>query len=341
VTTRRSIEIVGGGLAGLSLGLALRRDGVPVTLYEAGRYPRHRVCGEFITGLGQDAIALLKLDPFLASARAAKTLAWFAGATEFRREHLPEPARRISRYFLDASLADAFVAAGGELKLDSRLDTTATPAGRVFCTGRVRAESPWLGLKCHLRNFELSADLELHLGRGGYVGFCAVEGGSINVCGLFRKHVGVNGNRERILSAYLRLVGLNSLADRFDQAVHVPDSWCAVAGMNFSGHSLPTDRIQLGDAHALIAPFTGNGMAMAFQSAAEALGPLVSWARGEREWDTTTQRINTGLRRRFRRRLRMATWVHPFLFSRLGQRCFRLAQLTGLTPSRPWYQFLH
>jgi len=47
----RSVEVVGGGLAGLSLGLALRRRGVPVTVWEAGHYPRHRVCGEFITGL--------------------------------------------------------------------------------------------------------------------------------------------------------------------------------------------------------------------------------------------------------------------------------------------------
>ena len=45
------IEIVGGGLAGLSLGLALRQQDIPVTLFEAGSYPRHRVCGEFITGL--------------------------------------------------------------------------------------------------------------------------------------------------------------------------------------------------------------------------------------------------------------------------------------------------
>ena len=48
-----SIEIVGGGLAGLSLGVALRREGVPVTLFEAGDYPRHRVCGEFIAGLAE------------------------------------------------------------------------------------------------------------------------------------------------------------------------------------------------------------------------------------------------------------------------------------------------
>jgi 2-polyprenyl-6-methoxyphenol hydroxylase-like FAD-dependent oxidoreductase len=30
------MEIIGGGLAGLSLGLALQRAGVPVTIYESG-----------------------------------------------------------------------------------------------------------------------------------------------------------------------------------------------------------------------------------------------------------------------------------------------------------------
>jgi len=42
----KRVQIVGGGLAGLTLGLRLRQFGVPVDLYEAGSYPRHRVCGE-------------------------------------------------------------------------------------------------------------------------------------------------------------------------------------------------------------------------------------------------------------------------------------------------------
>jgi 2-polyprenyl-6-methoxyphenol hydroxylase-like FAD-dependent oxidoreductase len=51
-TSTKPITIVGGGLAGLTLGIGLRRRGVPTTLWEAGHYPRHRVCGEFICRRG-------------------------------------------------------------------------------------------------------------------------------------------------------------------------------------------------------------------------------------------------------------------------------------------------
>ena len=55
----KEITIAGGGLAGLSLAVALRLRGVPVTVLEAGHYPRHRVCGEFISGVSTETLDFL------------------------------------------------------------------------------------------------------------------------------------------------------------------------------------------------------------------------------------------------------------------------------------------
>jgi len=73
------VQIIGGGLAGLTLGIGLRQHDVPVTIIEAGHYPRHRVCGEFISGAGLQSLARLGLRQKLdqAGALSAKSAAFF------------------------------------------------------------------------------------------------------------------------------------------------------------------------------------------------------------------------------------------------------------------------
>jgi 2-polyprenyl-6-methoxyphenol hydroxylase-like FAD-dependent oxidoreductase len=75
----KRIAIVGGGLAGLTLGIALRQREVAVTICEAGHYPRHRVCGEFISGRGQATLARLGMNNFIneSGAVSAQTAAFF------------------------------------------------------------------------------------------------------------------------------------------------------------------------------------------------------------------------------------------------------------------------
>src|SRR5664280_3618446 len=82
----KPVTIVGGGLAGLALGIGLRQRGVPVTVWEAGRYPRHRVCGEFICGRGQETLARLGLRDWLerAGAVGADTAAFFSATQSTR-----------------------------------------------------------------------------------------------------------------------------------------------------------------------------------------------------------------------------------------------------------------
>src|SRR3954471_22798237 len=90
----KPITIIGGGLAGLTLGIGLRKRNVPVTVIEAGRYPRHRVCGEFISGAGNQILqqsGLLEALP-AQSLHRARDAAFFSEERMLARELLPESA---------------------------------------------------------------------------------------------------------------------------------------------------------------------------------------------------------------------------------------------------------
>lgn len=336
----RPIEIVGGGLAGLSLGLALRRAGVPVTVHEAGRYPRHRVCGEFIAGLRHPTVDCLGLESILADGLRHVDVAWMFGSGAPRFQRLPRPALALSRRSLDARLAEQFVAAGGELRTGSRLDTATPAAGRVVATGRPRSGQPtWLGLKAHWGPLPLTRALEMHVGRHGYVGLTRIAEG-VNVCGLFRRRP-LSGRGPALLVDYVRAAGLPVLAGRLAAAAADEESFCAVAALDFGRRAAPRSGIHLGDAGATIAPFTGNGMAMAFQSAEAALPALLAYARGRIEWREAERTVAGTLRRHFRLRLVSAGLLHPFLLQPRRRRWFEILHRAGLVPFRPLYAALH
>lgn len=337
----RPVEIVGGGLAGLSLGLALRRAAVPVTIFEAGEYPRHRVCGEFIAGLPADTVELLGLAPFLTDARHHRSLAWFRGGRPAGRSRLSRPALGLDRFTLDARLAEAFVDAGGELRTRQRVGLDDGPPGRVIAAGRRRGPARWIGLKAHVSGLTLAADLELHLGRNAYVGACEVGHGRVNVCGLFLAHSELKHDQAPPLLAYLRAAGLDSLARRVQAGQLDRASSSAVAALVFDPPPSRERRLLIGDAYAMIPPFTGHGMALAFQSAALALDPLIAWSQGRQDWPATVGQVGRALHQRFALRLRTARSLHRFLYAPWPQACFAHLQRTGLLPFGPLHRALH
>ena len=306
--TLRTVEIIGGGLAGLSLGLGLRARGIPVRIHEAGAYPRHRVCGEFITALDAETKSALHLDGILDRALTARSVSWNEPGRAPLRHRLPEPALCLSRYRLDQAMAEAFLAAGGQLETGRRAPGD-TQEGRIFACGRrPQSSSRWIGLKQHFRKVDLEGDLELHLGNHGYVGLTRIEDGAINVCGLFPRP---SPGEEASLRSRLRAVGLTALAERLDQAKPIEGTSCAVAGLDYGSVRSSADSI--GDHAGLIPPFTGNGMTIALQSAAIAAPRLESWSRGHGSWTETLQGLRRELHRRFARRLAWGRLMHPWL----------------------------
>ena len=331
-----TVEIIGGGLAGLALGLGLRARGVPVRIIEAGKYPRHRVCGEFITGLDHDTRREVQLTDILAGARQARGVLWSEPGRPSVRHDLPEVALCLSRYHLDESMASAFAAAGGDLRTGCRGPSDAKP-GRIMASGRrPQAGSRWVGLKQHFHQLDLREDLELHLGQGAYVGLTRIESRAVNVCGLFPRP----GRGEACgLIDRVRAAGLASLALRLESATPVEASACAVAGLDYGR---PASQLAaLGDYHGLIPPFTGHGMTVAMQSAALAARRLEPWARGRFAWDETLALLQQDLRRRFARKLAWGRVLHPWLLAPHGRRVVHLLHRWGALPLGPLYRLCH
>ncbi len=338
----RPVEIIGGGLAGLALGIGLRRAGVPVTVFEAGDYPRHRVCGEFIAGLPDEVSRKLGIEDVFEGSILNTKVCWFLKDRRIGDMRLPRAAIGISRFMLDARLARLFVGRGGRLVTRRRMASDVHGPGRVLTAGRRRyADSPWVGLKAHVRNLSLGADLELHLGTGAYVGLSRVEEGWINLCGLFRRRSGLRGDSPEGLARTLRSSGLFALAERVGGVELRRGSACAVAGFVFDRRVGQRGAVALGDSCAVVPPFTGNGMAMALTGAALSLDPLLDWARYRASWEDASATIQEGLQHEFRVRLRGAALLHPMLLDPAGQSCLGALARTGLLPLRPLYHLLH
>jgi hypothetical protein len=255
-------------------------------------------------------------------------------------QSLPAPALGLSRYALDARLAQAFTAAGGELHRATRANDSGPLPGRILAHGRSRSESPWLGLKLHVHDLRLAQDLELHLGHEAYIGLAKVETGAVNVCGLFRRR-NLAAPGPALLAAYLKAVGLPQLADRLARATFETGSFSAVSALSYEPVIPAPDTISLGDAGGLIPPFTGNGMAIAFQSAETALPHVVAYARGKQSWTATCNLTHTALRRRFYRRLAVARSLQPFLLAPSRQRFVSALARAHLLPLRLLYTLLH
>lgn len=320
MAVNKTITIVGGGLAGLTLGIELRRRLVPVKIFEAGSYPRHRVCGEFISGHGQETLLGMGIQLMDHGARQATTAAFYAKEMTEVKFILPTPAICISRFFLDNLLAQEFIRLGGELHERQRFQTeTDDQKGLVHAEGRhlqaVVNGWRWYGLKVHAKGIEMQADLEVHLTKDGYVGLCRLQN-EVNICGLFRSKTTVPDLARQWKN---QLRGDTELEMRLKNAEFDESSFCSVAGLNVEPRNdWDTNRCELGDAFNMITPVTGNGMSMAFESAELATIPLAHYSQGEFSWKMAVDQVKRNCEQRFTSRLKWADRLHKTMFNQYG-----------------------
>jgi 2-polyprenyl-6-methoxyphenol hydroxylase-like FAD-dependent oxidoreductase len=313
----KPITIIGGGLAGLTLGILLRRESIPVALIEAGKYPRHRVCGEFLSGRGREILRSLELEQHLSGAVEARSCSFHVQNRKPIKFLLAQPALCVSRFTLDAHLAEEFQRRGGILKTSERANSDLSEPGIVRATGRRRSRYPrarMFGLKAHALQIQPTADLELHFAEGNYVGICKLGDDRSNVCGLFSS----TGPVQSIHDRWKEIFASSVFSKTLNGAAWDESSFSTVAGLTWDREERDGN-FSIGDAAAMIPPLTGNGMSMAIESAFEAVSSLRKYSAGEISWADCLRAHAASWRKTFNSRLRWAAFVQRMVFRSSGQ----------------------
>ena len=114
--------VIGGGPAGASAAISAARQGVRVLLLERGRFPRHKVCGEFVSaeslGVLKDLLDLQHATLIQDAARIRRARIFLDGRT--LRAAVNPAAASIARFDLDAALWRSAESAG----VDARQQVT-------------------------------------------------------------------------------------------------------------------------------------------------------------------------------------------------------------------------
>jgi flavin-dependent dehydrogenase len=295
---QEEVLIVGGGVAGCAVSIALARKGRSVTLIEREPAPRHKVCGEFLSGEALQDLHALGID--VASLGAVPIdCVRLAAAKRAAEAPLPFPAASLTRRTLDTALIAEAVAAGvrvergrSVLSLDrtkadgwqaTLKDGTAFEAPTVFLAtgkhdlrGHPRPKDPhqWVAFKMYFRlnpaqTAELAGASELMLYPGGYGGIQPVEGGIANFCCVVQQwHLARVGHRWETLLARMQK-DCPHLAMRLDGADPLLAKPIAVSHIPYGYLRRTTEDglYCIGDQAAVIPSFTGDGISIALHTA--------------------------------------------------------------------------
>ena len=276
------VAIVGAGPAGSTLAALLAKRGVRVAVYDRDLFPRDKLCGEF---LSYDALPVLEGMGVLAALDAAGPArirrCRIAGARTYEFD-LPQEARGVSRFFFDDLLlrhAEACgavrrdgVTVGSLEELEAKIVVGAwgrwgrfdQQLERAFVRDRSHRN---FGFKRHFTGPGTDA-IELYSFGRGYLGVNAVEGGVTNICGLVHasRLVGHKGRWDAFVETIrAEEPRLDELFGRYEPS---QESYLSSEPVIFRARSAVEGGVfMVGDASGVIDPLTGNGMAMAMQSA--------------------------------------------------------------------------
>lgn len=332
------VVIIGGGPAGLAAAIGLTEQGIYPLVLEAGCYPAHKICGEFIS---PEALPLLKK--------------WGIHPTpithvEFHLPHLqydfpfPQMAGGYSRFSLDAQLADYARKRGAVIQTETSVQSINPPSinnfheitladgttiqskrlivamGRIPSHQTKKLKMPYIGLKAHYEGVNSKETLKMFSFPGTYIGISPIEKGKCNVACLVKRDL-----FEKFPSSHHFIQQLMSQNGVFKATLSEGNclfpEWLCTQAPPFGVRATPSwqQTYFVGDAAGTIHPAAGDGLAMSLCSGYR-LAQYVA-RHEEKEWKKMWQKTYSPI-------ILCGKVFHTILFHPfLGRNLIRINQL--------------
>lgn len=294
MNSSKEITIIGGGLAGLTAAIHVSKIGLEVTLIEKNEYPKHKVCGEYISNEIIPYLEWLSINISDLNPTKISKLDFSTADGERIQCDLPLGGFGVSRYALDDFLYKKAVDNGCKIIKDTVIDVvfdnnifsistsnygTITSNLVIGAFGKrsnidqklnryfVKKKSHWLAVKAHYSGNFANDLVGLHNFEGGYCGVSKVEHNAINICYLanyasFKKYKNIQDFQNQIV---VKNPNLKMILTECKMLFEAP---LTISQVSFDKKATVENHIlMIGDTAGLIHPLCGNGMAMAIHSA--------------------------------------------------------------------------
>ena len=336
------VIIAGAGPAGSSAAIHLARLGLDVLLVEQKKFPRPKLCGEFISPECEQHFEKLGVADAMSLSAPSKISETVFYST--RGQHLTVPsswfggsaALGLSRAVMDDVLLRRAQACGVtilegatinepilnhnkvlgvRLKLDGKereyrapINLDATGRARILTrklnTQERRSKPKLIAFKVHLRNTRVAPNAcEIYFYPDGYGGLSTIEGGLSNLCFIISAEQVKRHHSDPETVVHEALMKNRRAAHTLEHA-QAESEWLSASWERF-GRQRPSPAkglLAIGDSAAFIDPFTGSGMLMAFESG-ELAAEVIIRERGNLE--TLESEYTAAYLRKFNSRLRI------------------------------------
>lgn len=302
------IIIIGGGLAGLTCAIHISKSDFRVLLIEKNTYPKHKVCGEYVSNEVLPYLEYLGFNPFEFGAKRITNFRLTTHNNKSIEAKLPLGGFGLSRFQFDFQLYQLALKNGVEVYHDTvnnitfesdafQIETKAHPVlnsklivgaygkrsnldvklNRTF----IIKKSSYLGVKIHVSGHFPEDTVALHNFKGGYCGVSKIENDHINLCYItnyksFKRYKDINTFNEKVVFKN------NALKAIFKNTVPQFKNPLTISQISFQTKNPVENHILMcGDTAGMIHPLCGNGMGMAIRSSQLASELIIGYLQGK------------------------------------------------------------